>query len=246
MYLRKLIVLAMALLLLFAFSGCGNNGEEDLGQNNETNESEAIPDEGAESSGPVAIVNGEEIPRAAFDEKLQNMMGMYGMPEGEEDNEETAAMKEMMKEQVLQELISRTLLTQKVEDVNVQVDENTIQEEFDHIQEHYGGEEEFTQLLDEEGYTPDSFKEAIAEELAISQYLDSYVEETLGSDEMEADEEELRDLYNQHKEQMGEDPPEFEEVKDDLEDAYQQEKVQKVTGQLLENLMEESDIEILL
>lgn len=248
MALRKLLTLALALILVFALSGCGN-GEEEIPQEEEELNGEAGIEEGADpsdASGPVAIINGEEIPRAEFELRMQEMMAMYGMPEGAEEDEETAAMKEMMQEQVLQELITRALLMQQVEDENIQVEESTVEEEFEQFQEEYGGEEAFAELLDQEGYTPENFKEAIAEEMAISQYLDSYVEDTLGSEALEPDEEELKSIYNQYKDQMGEEAPDFEEVKGELKEVFQQEQVQQVTGKLLNELMEESEVEILL
>ncbi len=228
---RKWCAALLVLMLAAALVGCGDaetEEETDRGENGEA----------------VAIVNGETIPRNEFDELLSMRMEMYEMQEMEQDEEEAAEMEEMLKQQTLDELITRKVLVQKAEAAGIVADEATVDQEYQLVKDQYE-EEEFQHALEAQNLTPESFKEQIALQLVIVQFVEEKVDEKMGEDALEASEEELQALYEQHSMQM-EDPPEFEEVKPQLEEMLRQEKMQEVTAEVVDDLVTASEIEILL
>ena len=227
MNVRRWSVLALTLLLMSALIGCGDAGLES------EREEEA-----------VAIVNGEAIPRNEFDDLLEVRMEMYQMQMQDMDDEEAAEMMDMLKQHTLDELIAQTVLMQKAEAAGMIADEEAVEEEYRLLKEQYG-DEEFQRALDAQNLTPESLKENIAMQLAVHQFVNERVEDEIGEDAIEVSNDELKAFYEQYSMQM-DDPPEFEEMKPQLEGMVQQEKMQEVTAEIVNRLVEESDIEILL
>ncbi len=225
MNVRRWSVLALTLLLMSALIGCGDAGLES------EREEEA-----------VAIVNGEAIPRNEFDELLEMRMGMYQVQDM--DDAETAEMMDMLKQHTLDELIAQTVLMQRAEAAGMVADDEAVEEEYRLLKEQYD-DEEFQRALDAQNLTSESLKENIALQLAVHQYVDEKVEEEIGKEAVEVSDDELKAFYEQYSMQM-EDPPEFEEMKPQLEGMVQQEKMQEVTAEIVNQLVEESEIEILL
>ncbi len=231
MYFRKWCAALLVLLLTLALVGCG-----DVELDEETDR-----DDSAEA---VAIVNGEKIPQDEFDELLSMRMEMYEMQDMEQNEEEAAEMREMLKQHTLDELITRTVLVQKAEAAGIVADEATVIQEYQMVKDQYE-EEEFQQALEAQNLTPESFKERIALQLVIMQFVEEKVDEKVGEEALEASEEELQALYEQHSMQM-DDPPEFEDVKPQLEEMLRQEKMQELTAEVVDDLVAASEIEILL
>lgn len=227
MNVRRWSVLALTLLLMSALIGCGDAGLES------EREEEA-----------VAIVNGEAIPRNEFDDLLEVRMEMYQMQMQDMDDEEAAEMMDMLKQHTLDELIAQTVLMQRAEAAGMVADDEAVEEEYRLLKEQYD-DEEFQRALDAQNLTSESLKENIALQLAVHQYVDEKVEEEIGKEAVEVSDDELKAFYEQYSMQM-EDPPEFEEMKPQLEGMVQQEKMQEVTAEIVNQLVEESEIEILL
>ncbi len=229
MTLKKCLGLMLPLLLLAALVGCGDVEME----NGAAQEDDA-----------VAIVNGEPVPRDEFDEMLEMRMEMYEMQEPVGEGEEAAEMDEMIKQQTLDELIAQTVIMQNAEAEGVAAGEEDIEEQYQLLKGQYG-EEEFQALLEEQNMTSETLRENIAYQLVIQEYIEEKAVEELGEEALEVTEDELKALYEQHSMQM-EELPEFEEMKPQLIEMAQQDKMQEVTGEIVNQLIEESEIEVLL
>jgi len=229
MNLKRLLSLMLPLLLMAALVGCG-----DVGMENGVEQEEDA----------VAIVNGEPVPREEFDQMLEMRMEMYEMQEPVGEGEEAAEMEEMLKQQTLDELIAQTVIMQNAEAEGIAVEEDEIEEQYQLLKGQYG-EEEFQTVLEEQNMSPESLRENIANQLVIQEYVEKKAAEELGEEALEVSEDELKALYEQHSMQM-EDLPEFEEMKPQLIEMAQQDKMQEVTGEIVNQLIEESDIEVLL
>ena len=229
MNLKRLLSLMLPLLLMAALVGCGDVGMENGAEQEED---------------AVAIVNGESVPRDEFDQMLEMRMEMYEMQEPVGEGEEAAEMEEMLKQQTLDELIAQTVIMQNAEAEGIAVEEDEIEEQYQLLKGQYG-EEEFQTVLEEQNMSPESLRENIANQLVIQEYVEKKAAEELGEEALEVSEDELKALYEQHSMQM-EDLPEFEEMKPQLIEMAQQDKMQEVAGEIVNQLIEESDIEVLL
>ncbi|OWZ83557.1 hypothetical protein CDO51_08130 [Natranaerobius trueperi] len=225
MLFKKISLLALAILMVVSLVGCGEEDEE-----------------------VVATVNGEELLRKDFEGVLNHtkeMYEMYGMEIDEDDDE----MMEMIEEQAINELITETLLLQEAENEGITVDEEVVEQQIEAIEEEFETEEEMEEMLAMANLDADDLENEIRDSIKIEELVDTLVDE----DELEVTDEELEEIYEEQMAmQQGqegideEELPELEEMKPQLEEMAKQQKMQKRTGTVIEELREDSDIEILL
>jgi len=224
--LKRFALVVLSILMVFAFAACG--------------------DETADEVDAVAVVNGEEILREDFDQIMEQVKEMYEM-QGM-DLEEDEEMLEEIKHQLVDEMISELLLLQKAEEENITADQEIVEEQVEAIKAQFDSDEEMEQALAMYNIDPDNLEEEISNAMVIEELMDSMLNE----EEIEVTEEELRELYDQQVAMMGDpededaDIPEFEEMKPQLEEMAVQDKMQQQTGSVIEELKEDSEIEILL
>lgn len=226
---KKWLGLALSLLLATALIGCGDLGDVE---------------DGVDEEEAVAIVNGEMVPKDDFDELLEMRMQMYEMEGPMGEGEEAAEMKEMLKQQTLDELIAQTVIMQNAEEAGITAADEEVDEEYQLLKDQYE-DEEFQSALEAQNLTTESLKENIAYQLVIHQFVEEKVDEKLGEEVLEVSDDEMKAVYEQYSTQM-DDLPDFEEMKPQLEEMVQQEKMQEVTAEIVNDLVEKSDIEILL
>ncbi len=221
---KKLILVLMVAMLLFSIVACSSNNEP------LTNES---PDD------VVAIVNSKEIMRKDFDRALMSIKNNYLQYGIDFDNEEHADMLEVAEEEALYNLIQEELLLQKASERTFDYTKEDVAFEIEQLKAELEGEEEFEKLLE--------LNQLTLEELEIMIYNDNiisrYIHEEIG--ELTVTDEELLAIYDEYSEFV-EDMPEFDEVKDQLADEVRYEKYMMGLEDLLERLMDESEIEILI
>ena len=136
-------------------------------------------------------------------------------------------------------MINRELLLQDVEKKGYQASPEQIEERLEMIKSQFPDEETFNEALKTNELTLKELNEIIADDLKIEQYIEKEIPTP------EVTEEEMKDLYDQYSEQMGEGIPEFEQLKPQIEVQLQQEKQQQALDKILEDLKENSDIEII-
>ncbi len=238
----------LLLIVALALPGCGSADLEEEAVEETGDEVEKADeyagDEELEKDAVVAVVNGESILREEFDEMLNMRLERHEMQEVEEDVEGTEEMQEMLEQQVLDELIAREVLLQNAEAAGIVSDDETVQEEYQQIKAQFE-EEEFKEALEAQNMTSEELKENIAFQHVVQGFVDEKIEERLGEEAYEISEDELQAAYDQYSLQM-DDLPDFEEMKPQLEEMLVQEKQQEFTTQLINELVAESDIEILL
>ncbi|WP_058306460.1 SurA N-terminal domain-containing protein [Gracilibacillus massiliensis] len=259
---KKIIMLLMMMMTLAVIMvACGNddaaeenNTEEDTSSeetSEETNEEtvatdeedtesaqaqqNAISDEEVVEEGQaVATINGEEVSAAKYNRiypTVKNMLQQYG-----QDVEDTDA----VKDQVLNELITQELILQDAKEEGLEVDTEEVESQITALKEQSG--EDFASILESEGFTEESYKNQLENDLMRNQYMESVIGITVTDEEVE-------EYYNQLKEQSDQEVPPLEEaestIKQQLTTQKQQEKQEEISAKI-EELRENAEIEKLI
>jgi parvulin-like peptidyl-prolyl isomerase len=199
--------------------------------------SEPLSNEPANTEGAAAIVNGEEIARTQFETFKSQVIAQQGLDAAALDRDA----ENQLETQIVDELISQTLLRQAVdasgvvatqEDVDAQIEATAIQ---------LGGEEAFNEALVAEGLSEEEFRTQISAELAVQMYL----EQELSLSSITVTDEEVEAAYVQASAQSENVPP-LEDVRPQIEQSIIQQKQQPLLAELIDRLRTEADIEILL
>lgn len=172
-------MILLTIIAAVALSGCGNDGENN-----------------AASEEAVAVVNGTEIPRSEFDqlvEQQQSLMEQQGIDFEAEENQE---MLEQIEEAVLNQLIGQELVSQVLEETDYEVSDEELNEKRAEFINMFaeGDEENFNQILEQQGITQDEFDEMIAEQIE----LENILIERYG--EIEVSDEEVDQAFDMQKE----------------------------------------------
>lgn len=239
---RKLTLFATALLCAFALAACGG-GEEDSANNpnegngakdgNEAAEQQAKMQEQIEKGlvdddQTVATVNGTEIKGKQYNAVYQTA-AMQQMAMTPQNDDEDGDISGLAKEQALNSLVGQELILQDAEAKGYEPTQKKIDQ---HIEKQYGGKEKLKEIVDEqEDLTMDQAEEMIAE----SVLYDMYVDKEIGA----ISDDEIKSFYEEATANM-EDAPKLEEVKEQIEQSVQQQKVAKI----IEQLKKDSDINI--
>jgi len=191
----------------------------------------------------VAFVNGEPITRKELAARVNDVLAEYASS-GEEITAEVMA---GINQDVLDELITETLLVQAAADAGVTVTDEDVDAYYGQLADEYGGEEAFLELLRENGYTVARFREEVARQMAIQQYIERYVDENIDPAVLEVTEDEMRELYDYYAEQYGEIPA-FDEVKEYLAEELRGYKLDdlRIVDQIIGGLREKAQIKITL
>lgn len=161
----------------------------------------------------VAIVNGERIYRKEF---LSELEATYGY-------------------MIINQLISERVVYQKADAEGVSVTEEEIDEKIAEIQEKYGGEAAFEELLEAQFITMEELR---------GEYERSTLLEKLLADEISITEQEKRDFYDQYKDlYFPEDTyASYEVAAQDVETQLTRQKMEEMLQGWLSNLQDEATI----
>ncbi|MDS2173514.1 MULTISPECIES: SurA N-terminal domain-containing protein [unclassified Nesterenkonia] len=234
-------------------------GAEEQGAEQGAEEQGAEGEAGAEGEMPepdtsdipdvVAEVNGEEISGedfAAFYESQFQQAVMQSQMSGEEPDEDA------IKEQSLESMIGNELLIQDAEDSGYEASEDDVEALLEDTAEQSGMEsvDDLIAAYEEQGMDEEQLREDAQNQVLIDQVIEDI-------DVEEPSEEELRDYYDQSVGQQappeegaeegaeGEAPetPEFEDVKDELEDQLTSQKQGEAAQAHVDELREDADVE---
>lgn len=181
----------------------------------------------------VVIINGEDIASATFEEFFDNQKALMGELQG--DIEEG-----VLRQQILDLFISKTLLLQKVEEENIAVTNEEINSQLSQIKAQFPDEEAFATALSEQGFTPESFASSLSEDLAIQKYISSQVDVdsvTVTDEEIQAE----YDLAITKQDNL----PGIDVLGDPIKSQILQQKQQQLVTQFVENLRSKSNVEII-
>ncbi|ABR47023.1 hypothetical protein Amet_0798 [Alkaliphilus metalliredigens QYMF] len=233
MFTKKSLLFIVVGLIALLVIGCASEGEN-LSQ-----------DQGE----VVATVNGASITREVFENTVERTKLNYQQQGIEFEGEEGEAMLVQVREQALNSLLQEEVLLQEAKEKGYDVSEEAIETELESMKGQFESEEEFEAALEFNQFTEDDLRNMLASEMAIEQFLQNELEEAPASDE------EAQELYDQYAAQMKEiaeetgeteEMPAFEEVKEQLKMQIAQENQQELMAQLIDGLMEQSEIEIFL
>jgi len=189
----------------------------------------------------VATVDGEEITVEELEAQLENLKASYRAQGMEPDSPEMEGMLEQAQMQILEEMISMKLLEQRAEEKGIEAPRDKIEEQYQEIVEQFGDEEALLAQLEEFDLTKDELMQDIEQNATIQHYINLKVDK----DELEVSEEEIRTRYEEHQEANAEEnEEEYEEMKPQLEQTLKDEKERQQIQSLLEELRQESDIEV--
>jgi hypothetical protein len=185
-------------------------------------------------SAVVAVVNGEEISRADFDELLIAQKAILGEPQN--DTEEQA-----LENQVIDILISKALLLQKANESGLSIADEEINSQISKIKTQFLDEQAFETALSEQGFTEESFRNFTKNDLFIQNYINSQIDLksiTISEKEIKAE----YDLAVAKQDNL----PELEVLSGPIKTQLTQQKQQQLISEFITKLKEESDIKIFL
>ncbi|MTI94326.1 MAG: hypothetical protein FH749_02405 [Firmicutes bacterium] len=193
----------------------------------------------AEPVEPVAVVNGTEVTRHAFENELERTLKIYDL-QGVEPSE---ADLEMIRGFIVDRLIIDTILLEAAETAGISEDSVDVDTELMLLRNSYASERAFFEALDAEGYSLAEYRDLLVRQLMFRQLF--FTELKLHSIELATEEiEELNEFYETQLADR-EDAPERDEVIDYLTDLIRAEKSELVIIEYMENLWDQSDIEYL-
>ena len=186
----------------------------------------------------VAIVNDQDITKAEFDASYEQFKMTYAQQGMNIDDMEEDQVK-LIEQQVVDQLVNSQLLLQAAEKSNIEATEAEVQQSLEQIKGQFEKEEDFTAALETNKLTLAQLEKQIADELKVNQYISENVAEVA------VEEEEIKAMYDQYKEQS-EEVPSYEEVKAQIEQEIAQQKNDAEVGKLVKKLRDESEIEVLI
>lgn len=225
---KKLIGIGFSLLLAGTIVGC--SGGEELKSSNNEQEEEAVNNDIA------AIVNDEAILKQELDDSVENMKMTY-IQQGI-DIEQDGKLEEIQN-QVLDQLINTKLVMQEVQKTGYEPTQEEVNDQIDQITSQFKTKEEMDAILEANNLTLDELKSQISDDLKVQKFIAENTTQT------EPTEEELKELYDQYSQQNG-DFPDYEELKEQLKQEVVAQKEQQQLMDLIEELRDQSEIEILI
>lgn len=194
-------------------------------------------DKAADLSGPVAVVNGEEIAGADF----VAIRDQIASGQGAEFSALSAEEQATVQEQALEALISQVLLRQAVASANLAVSDEEIEAQLEAVKSQFGGDED---ALIEQGLIISELTEQIRLDLATQAYFN----QELNLAALTASETEVSAAYEQMAAGAAgeEEVPVLAEVSDQVESFVIQQKQQELILGLIERLRQTANIEILI
>ena len=191
----------------------------------------------SESPDVVARVNGQDIGQA----ELEASEAQIAAGQGVEVSSLDAETRSQLREQALDNLISRALIQQKAKEMGIAAAEADIDAQIESIKAQFEDEAKYQATLNQEGLSEAKLRSQIADEMVIR----AYIEQALDLESVTATEEEVGAEYEQAA-AANEGFPELSEVRGQIESSVIQQKQQQLITQHIQGLYAEADVEILI
>lgn len=230
-----MIIFALALSFTVLLAACGNDDAAD-DKKDKTEEAGQAPMEDMEMSDEekmkddevVVKINGQDIKGDQYNE-IYPQIKMQASTMGQEVEQD------QLKDQTVESLIGQELLRQDVEKKGKEVPEEEIDEQIEEMKAQ--GDEQYEAILEQNNLTEETIRDEVAFALKFEKYA-----ETEFTD-IEPTDEEVKELYDQLKEQgQGQDVPEFKEIEDQIKAQIEQDKTNEKAQERVEELKEKADI----
>jgi len=187
--------------------------------------------------GVVATVNGQEVLRSEYTELQSSIMAQQGVEVNSLDETQQA----QLQSQIIDALISQTLLAQASQAAGIKILEADVNVQLQLLKERFPDVAAYQDALAGEGLTEEDLKEQTQLNLAMQTYLNQELDLELS----EVTEAEITALYNQQAANL-EDAPALEDVRTELEQVLLQQKQQELIIEHVQQLRADADIEILI
>jgi parvulin-like peptidyl-prolyl isomerase len=247
---KKLMLLGLSLCLALVLAACGNdddaakkNDKKADEQKQEQAEGKADPSEQAQK--PVEItdkekvdkkdsvvsVNGDEVKGDKYNSiytQIKNSMQQYGQDVSDLDK---------LKDQTLDILVEQQLIRQDAADKGLEASDKEIESEFKSLKEENG--EQLTAVLKQFNLSEDDFKKQLADDIITNKYMDKELDIKVTDDE-------VKEYYDQLKEQGGDEVGKLDEMKDMIKDQLKQQKGQEELQAKVDKLKKDAKIDKLI
>lgn len=214
------VLIALGVGYYLVANGLPENG---AGAETETNE-----------TGPVAIVNGEEVSRDTYTQAYAQYEALFGQLGQNVSGAQ-------LQTQTLNDLVNSVLLKQAAVEAGYTASDDDVDAEIDAIIANAGGAEAFATQIADAGLDEAEVRRQVAEQLAINAYVRAETE----ADTITVTEEEIASFYDELSAQNETLPP-LEEVQAQIEEQIRGQKQQERIDSLVAELRADADIEILI
>lgn len=161
---KALLLLAIIMVITFTLQGCIKENKEDIA---------------------VAIIDGEIISEAEYDELVAMFKKVYelqyGISDWEEEYEEGKTYEQLVTESVYESMITDRLLLMKADEMGITVTDEEVQQEIDTYFTEEGSYEDYLAMLE---ITDEKFRQITKKDKTISKFIEQYVAEIDTSDEI--------------------------------------------------------------
>lgn len=224
---KKKVLIYIVVAVVFTLTGCADQGEgrgdQDL----------------TENGGIVAIVNEEEIKLTEFETLLESKLMGYQQEGLDLNTPEGEQLLEQLRNETLDELINMTVLMQGAEKEGFEASLAQVEEQLQSIKQQFETEEQFEEALALNNISLDELEQQISDQIK----MDQFISEKVG--QVSVTEEEMRQFYDDFSKEA-EDVPAYEELVPQIEQHLTQEKRNEKINTILEELKNQSEIEIIM
>lgn len=239
------MLLGVSLCLALVLAACGNDddsaeksdkkdddqkqAEEQADPSEQAQEPVEISDkEKVDEKDPVVSVNGDEVKGDKYNSiyaQIKTSMQQYGQEVDDVDD---------LKDQTLDILVQQQLIKQDAADKGLETSDDEVEKEFKSLKEENG--DQLTAMLDQFDLSEDEFKDQLADDIITNKYMDKELDVKVTDDE-------VKDYYDQLKEQSDEDVGELDDMKDMIKDQLEEQKGQEQLQDKVKELKKDAKID---
>ena len=141
----------------------------------------------------IMTINNQAVTKKQFDEAFDAVASkqMYGRMGVDLKKDPNSMLNLLLRERVVNELIVKTLVDQKIEERKITVSDKDINEQLTKIETQLGGKAKLEEVLKKNGITMEQLKKDLTEEIKISKLVDSLSLVSVGVAE-------AQQFYNEH------------------------------------------------
>lgn len=186
----------------------------------------------SDNGGAVAVVNGEEISRDKYERRISQQT---------QGQQQPSEVDQQVRDQVLSSLVAEELVLQEAQQAGVSPSEEEIDSQLSQARSQFPDDASFASALETQGFTEESFRSFVVDQLAIQSYLASEVD----VDSITVTEQEIQSFYDQSF-SGSEDAPALDDVRTQIESQISTQKQQQLVSEFIDSLRSEAEIEILI
>lgn len=146
----------------------------------------------------MATVNGDQITAQELDQRVEIVKNEMMQQGFQFEGEQGAQIEQMLRRDLLNQMIDEKLVLQEAKKRNLLPSDKEVADEIKKIKEQLGDEGNFKKFLAANGVNEPKLNDLVKEQLALMK-----LQEQITADLAEPEEAEIKNYYNQHKDQFG-------------------------------------------